>query len=164
MLANVCRKELEKIFVEFNSELDVDDEGSGDVKYHLGLSHERVNRTTNNPIRIAVCANPSHLEAVDPVAIGKCKAEQFYNGDKDGKKVNNHSPDCLFCCSCSDITYCCCLQTMCILLHGDAAFSGQGVVYESMHLSDLNDFTTHGVVHIVVNNQVLSTAHSLRTN
>ena len=49
---------------------------------------------------------------------------------------------------------------MCILLHGDAAFSGQGVVYESMHLSDLNDFTTHGVVHIVVNNQVLNTAHS----
>ena len=87
MLANVCRKELDKILNEFNSELEVDDEGSGDVKYHLGMSHERINRTTNKPVRIAVCANPSHLEAVDPIAIGKCKAEQYYNGDVDGKKV-----------------------------------------------------------------------------
>ena len=87
MQANVCRKELDKILNEFNSELEVDDEGSGDVKYHLGMSHERINRTTNKPVRIAVCANPSHLEAVDPIAIGKCKAEQYYNGDADGKRV-----------------------------------------------------------------------------
>ena len=68
--------------------------------------------------------------AVDPVVQGKTKAEQFYRGSTDGKQV------------------------MSILLHGDAAFSGQGVVYETFHLSDLPSFTTHGTIHVVVNNQV----------
>ncbi|XP_041362850.1 2-oxoglutarate dehydrogenase, mitochondrial-like isoform X1 [Gigantopelta aegis] len=130
VLANVCRKPLEKIICQFDSKLEASDEGSGDVKYHLGMSHERLNRVTNKNIKLAVVANPSHLEACDPVVQGKTRAEQFYRGDTDGKKV------------------------MSILLHGDAAFAGQGVVYETFHLSDLPAYTTHGTIHIVVNNQI----------
>ncbi|XP_066991087.1 2-oxoglutarate dehydrogenase complex component E1 isoform X4 [Anabrus simplex] len=129
VLANVCRKPLEQIFTQFAA-LEAADDGSGDVKYHLGTYIERLNRVTNKNIRLAVVANPSHLEAVDPVVQGKTRAEQFYRGDGEGKKV------------------------MSMLLHGDAAFCGQGIVYETFHLSDLPDYTTHGTVHIVVNNQI----------
>uniref|UniRef100_A0A2Z5RE50 2-oxoglutarate dehydrogenase complex component E1 n=1 Tax=Reticulitermes speratus TaxID=60591 RepID=A0A2Z5RE50_9NEOP len=129
VLANVCRKPLEQIFTQFAA-LEAADDGSGDVKYHLGTYIERLNRVTNKNIRLAVVANPSHLEAVDPVVQGKTRAEQFYRGDGEGKKV------------------------MSLLLHGDAAFCGQGIVYETFHLSDLPDYTTHGTVHIVVNNQI----------
>eukprot|EP00795_Rhopilema_esculentum_P008653 gene8653-14668_t len=130
VLANVCRKPLEQIFTQFNPTLEADDEGSGDVKYHLGMSHERLNRVTNKIIKLAVVANPSHLEAVDPVVQGKTRAEQFYRGDNEGREV------------------------MSILIHGDAAFSGQGVVYETFHLSDLPHYTTKGTIHVVVNNQI----------
>lgn len=129
VLANVCRKPLEQIFSQFNG-LEAADDGSGDVKYHLGTYIERLNRVTNKNIRLAVVANPSHLEACDPVVQGKTRAEQFYKGDNEGKKV------------------------MSMLLHGDAAFSGQGIVYETFHLSDLPDYTTRGTIHIVVNNQI----------
>ncbi|XP_017790814.1 PREDICTED: 2-oxoglutarate dehydrogenase, mitochondrial isoform X3 [Habropoda laboriosa] len=129
VLANVCRKPLSQIFTQFAA-LEAADDGSGDVKYHLGTYIERLNRVTNKNIRLAVVANPSHLEAVDSVVQGKTRAEQFYRGDGEGKKV------------------------MSILLHGDAAFCGQGIVFETMHLSDLPDYTTHGTIHIVVNNQI----------
>jgi 2-oxoglutarate dehydrogenase E1 component len=129
VLANVCRKPLEQILAQFAG-LDAADEGSGDVKYHLGTYVERLNRETNKNIRLAVVANPSHLEASDPVVQGKVRAEQFYRGDTEGKKV------------------------MSMLLHGDAAFAGQGVVYETFHMSELPDYTTKGTVHIVANNQV----------
>lgn len=105
-------------------------QGSGDVKYHLGTYVERLNRVTNKNVRIALVANPSHLEAVNPIVMGKTRAEQFYKGDSEGRKV------------------------MSILIHGDAAFCGQGVVYESIHLSDLPSYTNHGTIHIVINNQV----------
>ncbi len=136
VLANVCRKPLEQIFTQFAG-LEAADEGSGDVKYHLGTYIERLNRATNKNIRLAVVANPSHLEAVDPVVQGKVKAEQFYRGDTEGKKV------------------------MSILLHGDAAFAGQGVVYETFHMSDLPAYTTRGTIHIVANNQVRQNLFSL---
>ncbi|XP_020713905.1 2-oxoglutarate dehydrogenase, mitochondrial isoform X2 [Ceratitis capitata] len=129
VLANVCRKPLPQIFTQFAG-LEAADDGSGDVKYHLGTYIERLNRITNKNIRLAVVANPSHLEASCPVVQGKTRAEQFYRGDQEGKKV------------------------MSLLLHGDAAFCGQGVVYETMHLSDLPDYTTHGTIHVVVNNQI----------
>ncbi|XP_076753195.1 oxoglutarate dehydrogenase Nc73EF isoform X4 [Xylocopa sonorina] len=129
VLANVCRKPLSQIFTQFAA-LEAADDGSGDVKYHLGTYIERLNRVTNKNIRLAVVANPSHLEAVDPIVQGKTRAEQFYRGDGEGKKV------------------------MSVLLHGDAAFCGQGIVFETMHLSDLPDYTTHGTIHIVVNNQI----------
>ncbi|KAI1905401.1 hypothetical protein AGOR_G00015800 [Albula goreensis] len=130
VLANVIRKELDQIFCQFDSKLEAADEGSGDVKYHLGMYHRRINRVTDRNITLSLVANPSHLEAVDPVVQGKTKAEQFYCGDTDGKRV------------------------MSILLHGDAAFAGQGIVYETFHLSDLPSYTTHGTVHVVVNNQI----------
>lgn len=129
VIANVCRKPLEDIFNQFSG-LAPADEGSGDVKYHLGVCLERVNNVTKKKIKLSVVANPSHLEAVNPVVEGKTRAEQFFRGDVDGKKV------------------------MSILLHGDAAFAGQGVVYETFHLSDLPDYSTHGTIHIVVNNQI----------
>lgn len=129
VLANVCRKPLQQIFTQFSS-LEAADEGSGDVKYHLGTYIERLNRMTNKNIRLAVVANPSHLEAADAVVQGKTRAEQFYRGDTEGKKV------------------------MSMLIHGDAAFAGQGIVYETFHLSDLPDYSTHGTIHLVVNNQV----------
>merc|ERR1719433_949662 len=129
VLANVCRKPLDQLLTQFAG-LEAADEGSGDVKYHLGTYIERLNRVTNKNIRLSVVANPSHLEAVDPVVQGKVKAEQFYRGDSEGKKV------------------------MSILLHGDAAFSGQGVVYETMGMSELPEYTTKGTVHIVANNQI----------
>ena len=87
MLANVCRKPLEHILCQFDPELEASEEGSSDVKYHLGTSLERVNRATNRMIRLSVVANPSHLEACDPVVQGKTKAEQFYRGDSGRKKV-----------------------------------------------------------------------------
>ncbi|XP_013392461.1 2-oxoglutarate dehydrogenase-like, mitochondrial isoform X2 [Lingula anatina] len=130
VLANVCRKPLAKIICQFHSNIKPAEEGSGDVKYHLGTFVERENRMTNKQVKIAVCANPSHLEAVGPVVQGKTRAEQYYRGDKQGKKV------------------------MSILMHGDAAFAGQGVVYETFHLSDLPAYTTHGTIHVVVNNQI----------
>merc|ERR1719322_1834954 len=129
VLANVCRKPLEQLLTQFHG-LEAADEGSGDVKYHLGTYIERLNRATNKNIRLAVVANPSHLEAVNPVVEGKVRAEQFYRGDQEGKKV------------------------MSMLLHGDAAFAGQGVVYETMHMSELPDYTTRGTIHIVANNQI----------
>ncbi|XP_065338418.1 2-oxoglutarate dehydrogenase complex component E1 isoform X4 [Cloeon dipterum] len=129
VLANVCRKPLEQIFTQFAG-LEAADDGSGDVKYHLGTYIERLNRVTNKNIRLAVVANPSHLEACDPIVQGKTRAEQFYRGDGEGKKV------------------------MSMLLHGDAAFCGQGIVFETFHLSDLPDYTTHGTIHIVANNQI----------
>nr|AHB50494.1 oxoglutarate dehydrogenase [Mayetiola destructor] len=128
-LANVCRKPLHHIFTQFAG-LEAADDGSGDVKYHLGTYIERLNRVTNKNVRLAIVANPSHLEACDPVVQGKTRAEQFYRGDGEGKRV------------------------MSILIHGDAAFCGQGVVFETMHLSELPDYTTHGTIHLVVNNQI----------
>merc|ERR1719367_1228168 len=129
VLANVCRKPLDQLLTQFAG-LEAEDEGSGDVKYHLGTYIERLNRVTNKNIRLSVVANPSHLEAVDPVVQGKVKAEQFYRGDSEGKKA------------------------MSILLHGDAAFAGQGVVYETMGMSELPDYSTKGTIHIVANNQI----------
>ncbi|KAJ1365206.1 2-oxoglutarate dehydrogenase, mitochondrial [Parelaphostrongylus tenuis] len=129
VLANVCRQPLTTILSQFST-LEPADEGSGDVKYHLGVCIERMNRQSQRKVKIAVVANPSHLEAVDPVVMGKVRAESFYAGDKK------------------------CDRTLAILLHGDAAFSGQGVVMETFNLDDLPSYTTYGTIHIVVNNQI----------
>jgi 2-oxoglutarate dehydrogenase E1 component len=130
VIANVARQPLEEIFSQFDPTLEPGEEGSGDVKYHLGMCRKRFNRLSGKDVTLSLVANPSHLEAVDPVVQGKTRAEQHYNGDSEGK------------------------HTMSILLHGDAAFSGQGVVYETFHLSDMPNYTTHGTIHIVVNNQI----------
>jgi len=134
VLANVVRKPLEHIFSEFqgiqtNTDFNDDFSGSGDVKYHLGMSYTRPT-LSGKTLHMSLVANPSHLEAVNPVVEGKTRAKQHYSGD--------HTRD----------------RSMAVLLHGDAAFSGQGVVFETMGLSDLHDYSTGGTVHIVVNNQI----------
>ncbi|XP_046963565.1 2-oxoglutarate dehydrogenase, mitochondrial-like [Vanessa cardui] len=129
MLVNVCRKQLTDIFAQFKP-MEPKEPGSGDIKYHLGTFIHRFIRKTNKYIKVSMSCNPSHLEVVSPVVIGKARAEQHWKGDNNGDKV------------------------MAIIMHGDAAFSGQGVVYETMHLGNLPNFTTHGSIHIVCNNQI----------
>jgi 2-oxoglutarate dehydrogenase E1 component len=139
VLANVMRKPMPQIFKEFQGthyDLDkligTDDwSGSGDVKYHLGTSMDRT-YPDGRTVHLSLVANPSHLEAVDPVVVGKCRASQFYNGDTEESK----------------------LKAMPVLLHGDAAFSGQGIVYEVMQLGRCPDFDVGGTIHVIVNNQV----------
>jgi 2-oxoglutarate dehydrogenase E1 component len=133
VLAQVVKKPLEQIFHEFNP-----DEsrtrvylagGSGDVKYHLGTSSDRI-LANGKQMHLSLVANPSHLEAVDPVVVGKTRAKQFFTYDVDRRR------------------------TMALLLHGDAAFAGQGVVAETLELSDLHDYTIGGTVHVIINNQI----------
>ncbi|KAI3781921.1 hypothetical protein L2E82_11949 [Cichorium intybus] len=137
VLGNVVRKPLRQIFSEFSGGTKPVDEvglytGTGDVKYHLGTSYDRPTRGGKH-IHLSLVANPSHLEAVDPVVIGKTRAKQYYSDD-----VNR-------------------TKNMGILIHGDGSFAGQGVVYETLHLSGLPNYTTGGTIHIVVNNQVAFT-------
>jgi 2-oxoglutarate dehydrogenase E1 component len=130
VLANVMGKPYRAIFHEFQggSFKPEDVDGSGDVKYHLGASSDR--EFDGNSVHLSLTANPSHLEAVNPVVIGKARAKQDQLGDTDRTKV------------------------MSVLLHGDAAFAGQGVVAECFGLSGLKGHRTGGTIHIVVNNQI----------
>ena len=130
VLANVMAKPYRAIFNEFQGgSFKPDDvEGSGDVKYHLGASSDR--EFDGNSVHLSLTANPSHLEAVNPVVLGKVRAKQWQKNDEDRIKV------------------------MAILLHGDAAFAGQGVVAEGFGLSGLVGHKTGGTMHIVVNNQI----------
>jgi len=131
VLANVVRKPLEAIFAEFHGRSYLSDDwgSSGDVKYHLGTSYDRPTRTSRN-VAISLLANPSHLEAVNPLVEGKTYAKQFYSGDREKKKA------------------------MSVLVHGDASFAGQGVVYETLNLSTLADYSTGGCIHVIINNQI----------
>ena len=130
VLANVMSKPYRAIFNEFQggSFKPEDVDGSGDVKYHLGASSDR--EFDGNSVHLSLTANPSHLEAVNPVVLGKVSAKQDQLGDTERKQV------------------------MAILLHGDAAFAGQGVVAEGLGLSGLKGHRTGGTMHIVVNNQI----------
>lgn len=129
MLSNVIRKPNESIFSEFSGSASFD-EGSGDVKYHLGANYQRPT-PSGKKVNLSLVANPSHLEAEDPVVLGKTRAIQHYKGDE-GKFD----------------------KAMGILLHGDAAFAGQGVVYETIGFQSLPSYSTGGTVHIIVNNQI----------
>ena len=130
VLANVMEKPYRAILNEFEggSFKPEDVDGSGDVKYHLGASSDR--SFDGNNVHLSLTANPSHLEAVNPVVLGKVRAKQDQKNDEDRTKV------------------------MGILLHGDAAFAGQGVVAEGFGLSGLKGHKTGGTMHIVVNNQI----------
>lgn len=130
VLSNVVRKPNESIFSEFAGTADPSDEGSGDVKYHLGMSFERPT-PSGKRVQLSLVANPSHLEAEDPVVLGKTRAILHFN--KDEKEANT---------------------AMGVLLHGDAAFAGQGVVYETMGFHTLPSYHTGGTIHLVVNNQI----------
>ncbi|MEM7616770.1 MAG: 2-oxoglutarate dehydrogenase E1 component [Pseudomonadota bacterium] len=103
---------------------------AGDVKYHLGTSSDKIFGDNDNVVHVSLTANPSHLEAVNPVVVGKVRAKQNVIGDDNRDKV------------------------MSILLHGDAAFAGQGVVAETLLLGDLKGYNTGGTVHIIINNQI----------
>lgn len=130
VLSNVVRKPNESIFSEFGGSTEPSDEGSGDVKYHLGMNFERPT-PSGKRVQLSLVANPSHLEAEDPVVLGKTRAIQHYNDDE--KYYNT---------------------AMGVLLHGDAAFAAQGVVYETMGFHSLPAYQTGGTIHMVVNNQI----------
>ena len=130
VLSNVVRKPNESIFSEFAGSAEPSDEGSGDVKYHLGMNFERPT-PSGKRVQLSLVANPSHLEAEDPVVLGKTRAIMHYNNDeKEGRTA------------------------MGVLLHGDAAFAGQGIVYETMGFHALPSYHTGGTIHIIVNNQI----------
>ena len=139
VLGNVVRKPLEQIFNEFQGKLPSDltadtlmmedSSLSGDVKYHLGTSFTRT-YPDGRKLTSTVLANPSHLETIDPVVIGRARAEQHLMGDTNGDRV------------------------VPILIHGDAAFAGQGVVYETMQMAHLENYKVGGTIHVVVNNQI----------
>lgn len=138
VLANVMRKPMPQIFKEFQgTHYDLEEylandwASAGDVKYHLGTSMDR-SYPDGRRVHLSLVANPSHLEAVNPVAIGKTRAKQYLGGNKEEDK-KKHMP---------------------ILLHGDAAFAGQGIVYETIQMSRVSDFAVGGTIHVIVNNQV----------
>ena len=130
VLANIIGKDLRDIFEEFDGQIDPDTvQGSGDVKYHLGMTG-RFRARSEEELALVLASNPSHLEAVDPVVEGMARAKQDVIGEDGYRRI------------------------LPVLLHGDAAFAGQGVVAETFLLSGLQGYRTGGTVHIVVNNNI----------
>jgi len=133
VLAHVLNKPYEVLFSEFMGTIvEQASEGDGDVKYHLGYSNDRP--AGDRKIHLALSPNPSHLELIDPVVQGIVRAKQSYKGDKDHGRV------------------------VPLLIHGDAAFTGQGIVSETLNLSELEGYRTGGTIHVIVNNQIGFTA------
>jgi len=130
VLANVIRKPIEAILNEFSGTAEPDDSAAGDVKYHLGANYIRPT-PSGKKVALSLVANPSHLEAVNPVVLGKTRAIQHFEQDESQHET-----------------------AMGVLLHGDAAFAGQGVVYETMGFHNLPNYGTGGTIHLIVNNQV----------
>jgi len=130
VLTNMMGKPFAALFSEFqgNAANPDDVQGSGDVKYHLGTSTDR--EFDGNRMHLSLTANPSHLEVVNPVVLGKVRAKQRQLGDTDRVKVIG------------------------LLMHGDAAFAGQGLVSESLELSEIRGYRTGGTIHFIVNNQI----------
>ena len=129
VLVNILGKSPEELFEEFEGNYDLDElRGSGDVKYHKGFSADM--KTPGGNVHIALAFNPSHLEIVNPVVEGSVRARQQRRNDMERQEV------------------------LPVLIHGDAAFAGQGVVTETFQMSQTNGFRTGGTVHIVVNNQI----------
>src|SRR5262249_18567064 len=130
VLANILGKPYQELFAEFeDTYLPNSVDGDGDVKYHLGFSSDRVT-ARRAPIHLSLTPNPSHLEAVDPVVEGRTRAKQGLFNDQERR------------------------QGIPLLIHGDAAFAGQGLVAETLNLSQLAGYTTGGTIHVVVNNQI----------
>ncbi len=129
-LVHVLHKSYTALFSEFQGRSSQPEEmrGSGDVKYHLGASADR--EFDGNVVHLSLSSNPSHLEAVNPIVLGKARAKQDQRGDRERSQV------------------------MAILMHGDAAFAGQGLVAEALDLSDLGGYRIGGTIHFVVNNQI----------
>ena len=139
VLSNVMQKSLESIFGEFEDIENVAAPfGSGDVKYHKGYSIDRRTRSGQR-VHLSLTGNPSHLEAVNPVVEGRARAKQAMAGDRRGRTI------------------------VPLLIHGDAAFAGQGIVAETLNLSRLAGYSTGGTIHVVVNNQIGFTATPAET-
>jgi len=141
VLANIFNKPLENIFAEFKDNLELAFVGDGDVKYHKGYSSD-LTLDSGQTIHLSLAANPSHLEAVDPVVIGKCRARHVNYGPGGKKRV------------------------LPVLIHGDAAFAGQGLVTEVLNLSQIDGYQSGGTFHLVLNNQIgftTSPAHARST-
>jgi 2-oxoglutarate dehydrogenase E1 component len=130
MLSNVVRKPNESIFSEFTGSKENEENGSGDVKYHLGMNFQRPT-TSGKHVHLSLVANPSHLEAEDPVVLGRTRAVQQFKND-----IGTFD------------------KAIGVLFHGDAAFAGQGVVYETIGFSALPAYSTGGTIHVIVNNQI----------
>ena len=129
VLTSVMSKSYRAVFSEFEGNAPPDTlHGSGDVKYHLGTSSDR--EFDGNRVHLSLASNPSHLEAVDPVVLGKVRAKQTEFGDTERT------------------------QALAVLMHGDAAFAGQGLVAECFGLSELRGYRTGGTIHFIVNNQI----------
>ncbi len=128
-LAHVLNKPYETILSEFEGTLlPIENEGDGDVKYHMGYSQDRM--VNGRKVHVALSFNPSHLELVNPVVEGIVRAKQYYLGDNQRVKV------------------------VPILIHGDAAFTGQGIVLETLALSEMPYWRTGGTIHVIINNQI----------
>lgn len=137
-LVNIVRKNAAMIFSSFAGKFDVSDKsGAGDIAVHFDASHDRVT-VNGDKIHLSLLNNPSHLEAVNALTLGKCRAKMFYKGDDNGDK------------------------TAALVIHGDAAYSGQGIVYECMTFSDLPDYQTGGCIHLIVNNQIGFTTDTVK--
>ena len=137
VLANIFNKTYESIFTEFEGkEYDDDTLFDGDVKYHLGITSE-VETNAGRQVKITLAPNPSHLEAVDPVVEGITRSKIDHELDGDERKI------------------------LPILIHGDAAIAGQGIVYEVVQMAQLDGYRTGGTLHIVINNQVGFTTNYL---
>ncbi len=129
VLVNILGKSPQQLFLEFEGKVDRDKlTGSGDVKYHQGFSSDI--QTPGGPVHLALAFNPSHLEIVNPVVEGSVKARQLRREDQDGNMV------------------------LPVIVHGDAAFAGQGVVMETFNMSKTRGYRTGGTIHIIVNNQI----------
>jgi len=136
VLGNIMHKPLSQIFSEFAGNEYEDEELLGDVKYHLGYSSQATT-DNNQTLRITLAPNPSHLEAVDPVVEGICRARSDHGYQGNPSKI---AP---------------------ILIHGDASIAGQGIIYELLQMSGLNGYNTGGTLHLVVNNQIGFTTNYL---
>ena len=128
VLANIVGKSLRRIFQEFRGVPDLDD-APGDVKYHLGSSGDW-KTADGHPVHLSLCFNPSHLEFVNPVALGRVRAKQDRAGDSERR------------------------QCLALLIHGDAALAGEGIIAETLNLIDLSGYKVGGALHIVLNNQI----------
>lgn len=129
VLANIMGKRAQNIFWGFDDPDPEQNRGGGDVLYHLGHSNDWTT-SKGKKVHISLCFNPSHLEFVNPVALGKCRSKQ--DRDQDVKHA----------------------ETMTVLIHGDAAFAGEGVVQETLNMSQLDGYKVGGALHVIVNNQV----------
>lgn len=129
VLAHILRKPYEAILTEVIGRPSIKAVGDGDVKYHLGYAYDLVNQKGQR-IHLSMGHNPSHLELIDPIVEGICRAKQNRKGDVERRR------------------------TIPVLMHGDAAFTGQGIVAETLYLSELEAYRTGGTIHIIINNQV----------